>query len=136
MKDKGLICGMRVNEIGLTEIPDFTNQDIFYAASPIFIKRRIEERVRHIIYSDDDANQFIKETLEKKLKIAGIDYGSFEIGFDKNYKNAKTKLIKYKDINNRASVCPVIIKGDNTVKEFAWNVGLGNSTGIGFGALK
>jgi CRISPR/Cas system endoribonuclease Cas6 (RAMP superfamily) len=32
--------------------------------------------------------------------------------------------------------CPIIIKGKPETKLFAWNVGLGNSTGIGFGAIK
>ena len=136
MKDKDLICGMHVKEIVLIKTPNFSNQELFYASSPVFIKRIEEDRVRHIIYSDADADNCLKETLETKLKIAEIEYDSFEIAFDQSYSKAKTKLIKYKDIDNKTSVCPVVIKGDTIVKEFAWTVGLGNSTGIGFGALK
>lgn len=136
MIDPGLFCGMKVKEIVLMDTPDFSNQELFYTSSPVFIKRKTDERVRHIIYSDKDANQCLKETLETKLQLAGIEYKSFKIEFDKSYPTPKTKLIKYNDIQNRASVCPLIIKGDPLVKEFAWNVGVGNSTGIGFGAIK
>jgi CRISPR-associated endoribonuclease Cas6 len=45
-------------------------------------------------------------------------------------------MIIYKGIANKANWCPVIIKGRPETKLFAWNVGLGNSTGIGFGAIK
>ena len=38
-------------------------------------------------------------------------------------------------IKNKASICPVIVKGTSEQIAFAWNVGVGNSTGIGFGAL-
>jgi CRISPR-associated endoribonuclease Cas6 len=61
---------------------------------------------------------------------------NLEIRFEKNYSKAKTKLIAYNGIKNKTNWCPVIIKGKPETKFFAWNVGLGNSTGIGFGAIK
>ena len=60
----------------------------------------------------------------------------FEIYFDASHTKAGTKLVNYKGIMNRASWCSVIIKGSPETKLFAWNVGIGNSTGIGFGAIK
>ncbi len=58
-----------------------------------------------------------------------------EVSFDTSYENPKTKLVNYKGINIRASFCPVIVKGHPRAVQFAWEVGVGNSTGIGFGAL-
>ena len=42
----------------------------------------------------------------------------------------------YNGVENKASWCPVIVEGKPETKAFAWNVGLGNSTGIGLGAIK
>jgi CRISPR-associated endoribonuclease Cas6 len=67
---------------------------------------------------------------------AGLQDNTLDIRFDTSYSGAKTKLISYGKIKNRVSVCPIIIKGTPETKAFAWNVGVGNSTGIGFGALK
>ncbi|MFW5851208.1 MAG: CRISPR-associated endoribonuclease Cas6 [Bacteroidota bacterium] len=123
-------------EIIIQQNPDFENKDTFYAASPIFIKRKNENSIKHFTYSDEESNSYLKETLETKMALVGLKDSSLDISFDTNYKKATTKLIKYNSINNRASICPVIIKAKPETKAFAWNVGLGNSTGIGFGALK
>jgi hypothetical protein len=47
----------------------------------------------------------------------------------------KTKLVSYRGIGNKASFCPVVVEGTPEQVGFAWKVGVGNSTGIGFGAL-
>jgi len=58
-----------------------------------------------------------------------------KVSFDKNYLNPKTKLVNIKNIKNRANFCPIIIEGDPEAIKFAWNVGVGHSTGSCFGAL-
>ena len=75
------------------------------------------------------------ETLKSKMKLVNLEDETLKIAFDKSYSKAKTKLITYNGINNKASLCPLIIKGKPKTKAFAWNVGIGNSTGIGFGAI-
>jgi len=70
------------------------------------------------------------------MQVAGLTDDTLELRFDKDYPRASTKLVDYDGIKNRASWCPVIMKGKPETKLFAWNVGLGNSTGIGFGAVK
>lgn len=44
-------------------------------------------------------------------------------------------MVTYRGIGNRANMCPVIIDGRPETKAFAWEVGIGNSTGIGFGSI-
>ena len=70
------------------------------------------------------------------MKIAGLIDDDIKLRFDTSYPKARTKLLTYNNVKNRASWCPVIIEGKPESKLFAWNVGLGNSTGIGFGAIK
>ena len=135
-RDPTMFCGLTVMEIIIEEDPNLTNRELFYIASPIFISRRIGDKIEQIFFDDSRASGFLKETLETKMGKVGMYDDSFEIHFDFNCPNAGTKMITYKGIKNKANWCSVIIKGKPETKLFAWNVGLGNSTGIGFGAIK
>ena len=88
------------------------------------------------MFNDPRANTCLKETLQTKMNEAGITDESFDIRFETTCPKAGTKKITYNGIQNRANWCPVIIEAKSETKLFAWNVGLGNSTGIGFGAIK
>ena len=134
--DPTLFHGLKVHEIIIQEDPDLSDRELFFVASPIFIKRRNGEKVDHIIYDDSRANAYLEETLLSKMKKAGISDETFRIRFEVDYPKAGTRKITYNNVQNRASWCPVIIEGKPETKLFAWNVGLGNSTGIGFGAIK
>lgn len=128
--------GLTVSDIIIQEAPDLADRTLFKAASPIFIKRWNGEKEDHILFNDPRADNCLKESLLTKMRKAGLEPGVFNIRFDTSYPKAATKKITYNGIQNRANWCPVIIEGDIKVKLFAWNVGLGNSTGIGFGAIK
>ncbi|MGD8781956.1 MAG: CRISPR-associated endoribonuclease Cas6 [Ignavibacteria bacterium] len=135
MKEPDVCCGMKVKEIQMQENPNFGSKEKFTVASPIFIRKYDQNRkAKHLTTQDVDADYFLTETLKKKLKTANIE-AEVKVGFDKTYHNPKTKLVKINSINNRANLCPVIIEGDPEAVKFAWNVGVGHSTGCGFGAL-
>lgn len=134
--DPHMFHGLEVQEIYIHEDSDLSSRNLFYLASPIFIKRKINNNIEHILYDDSRANQFLEETLKMKMNFAGLSDDSLKIMFDRTSPFAKTKLINYDGIKNRTSWCSVIIEGKPETKLFAWNVGLGNSTGIGFGAIK
>ncbi|NWJ51128.1 MAG: CRISPR-associated endoribonuclease Cas6 [Bacteroidetes bacterium] len=127
--------GMTVGEIIIQEDPDFTNQDRFIPASPIFIKRTLEKGERHFTIDDDEADLYLTETMQNKLKTAGYINNEATIKFDRSYPTPKIKLVSYKGIKNKTTLCPIIIQASPEVKAFIWNVGVGNSTGIGFGSL-
>ncbi|MDD4227549.1 MAG: CRISPR-associated endoribonuclease Cas6 [Mariniphaga sp.] len=131
-----MFYGLIVSEIIIQEDPDLTARNLFRVASPIFIKRRVGEKIDHILFNDSRANTCLKETLTNKMNKAGIVDESLDIRFDSSYYRAGTKKITYNGVQNRANWCPVIIEGKPKTKLFAWNVGLGNSTGVGFGAIK
>lgn len=133
--DPEIAFGLRVKEIIIKETPFFNNQELFWIASPVFIKRTIGNEEKHYLFDDPISAELLTETLKHKMEIARLKDSSLKVSFDISYKGAKTKLITYKGIKNRASWCPVIIKGKQETKGFAWDVGVGNSTGIGFGAL-
>ena len=134
--DPVMFHGLEVSEVILEEDPDLTKREFFLLGSPIFIKKTTDIKTDHILFNDPRANDCLKETILTKMKEAGFMDESFDICFDKSFAKARTNLVDYNGIKNRTSWCPVIIKGNADTKLFIWNVGLGNSTGIGFGAIK
>lgn len=137
LDDPRMFCGMEVTDIQIADSPDLRNRNHFYCASPIFIKRRLQDgNVKQYNFNDDEAGKLMKETLTNKMRKAGLeDDDSLDIRFDTSYSGKRLKLIRYHDIGNKASLCPVIINGRTESKLFAWDVGIGNCTGIGFGAI-
>ncbi|MGE5681789.1 MAG: CRISPR-associated endoribonuclease Cas6 [Bacillota bacterium] len=135
MEDPEICYGMRVTEIQMQDDPEFGNKEKFKLASPVLIRKYDQyKRAVHLTYECEEADHYMKETLLKKMKIANLNY-EVNLHFDKEFQGSRTKLIEIKGINNRVSFCPVIIEGDPEAIKFAWNVGLGHSTGCGFGAI-
>ena len=128
--------GLEVSEIVIQETPKFSNRESFFVASPVLVKRTEQEREIHFSYDQLETDKLLTETMKTKLKRARLDDENIKLAFDRSYYGAKTKLVYYKNIGNRANICPVIIEGTPEQIAFAWNVGVGNSTGIGFGSLK
>lgn len=136
LADPILCFGINITNVRIQNNPIFTEQERFFSASPIFIKRRFDGKERHIIYEDNSAGKYLTETIKKKAILAEVEPEGLNISFDKEYPTPKSKIIYYKDIGNKVSICPIVVEGTPEQIAFAWNVGVGNSTGIGFGALK
>lgn len=137
LRNPEMFGGMRVIDMTIEETPDLSTRELFYLGSPIFIKRFIpEEGTKYYTFKDDESNELMKNTLIHKMEIAGLPLDeTLDISFDLTYAKKKIKFINYRDIRNKANLCPVYIKGKPETKVFAWNVGIGNSTGIGFGSI-
>lgn len=135
-KDPTLFDGLSVVEVVIQEDPDFSTVNSFQVASPILIKRRVGDSIDHILYDDLKAGEYLKETLQTRMKEAGLVDESLKIDFDTSSPYAKRKNLVYNKVNNICSWCPVVINAKPETKLFAWNVGLGNSTGIGMGAIR
>ena len=137
LDDPQMFCGMSVVNITIDDVPLLEDRETFYCASPIFIKRKLENgSTKQYTYEDEQSGLLLKETLLSKMREAGLEEDeTLEIRFDTSYNRKKFKLVRYHGIGNKASLCPVVIKARPETKLFAWNVGLGNCTGIGFGAI-
>lgn len=136
MVDPSVCFGVSVAAIDIKEDPVFLSEQQFLVASPVFVRRFEENRSVHVTYEDEKSADYLTETMQRKLTLAGLPVEGIKVSFDTSYHNPSTKVIKYKEIGNRVNFCPIIIKGTPEQIAFAWNVGVGNSTGIGFGALK
>lgn len=131
-----VFCGMEVQEIIISEPPQFEAEQKFMLSSPVFIKRTVGERIQFYYYDDPEADRLLTETLIHKTQMAHLSAEGLSVAFDKTFTNPKKKKINFGGIDCKGSICPIIIKGSQEQLAFAWNVGVGNSTGIGFGALK
>lgn len=136
--DPQLRWGMQVTQATVIAPPYFEDQDEvrFLLSSPILIKRLTGDGgTKHYLYTDPESDALLTETLQYKLDVAGLPSEGVEVHFDRNYPKAKTQLLTYRGIDNKCSYCPVWVKGSAVQLAFAWTVGLGNSTGVGFGSL-
>lgn len=134
--DPSLGYGLSVKEVILQEDPAFRSEATFFCASPVLIKRRVDQKEIHYTFDNEESDLYLTETLRTKLKKAGLSDEGVSVTFDRDYRAPRTKVIYYNDVGNKVNLCPVKISGTPEQIAFAWNVGLGNSTGIGFGALK
>jgi len=135
MKDPETFCGMKVLEIQIQETPEFGTKEKFKVSSPVFIRKYDEnKRAIHLTYDDVDTDLYLTETLKKKMLSANLNY-EIKVSFDRQFGIAKTKVVNINGISSKANMCPVILEGDPEAIKFAWNVGIGHSTGSGFGSL-
>ena len=133
--DPTINFGLCVREIILQETPNFGSKAYFKVASPVLAKRKLDQGEKHYLYTEIETDTLLTQTLQTKLREAGLSAEGVTVRFDRDYPLARIKKVNYKRIGNKASLCPVIVEGSPEQVAFAWNVGIGNSTGIGFGAL-
>lgn len=129
--------GMRVVEVVMKPTPKFRNEERFLLSSPVLIKRQVEGQKcqQYFFYSDKESDTLITETLRSKMKRLD-EKGEISLEFDRTYQRPKIRKTTFNDIDIKASMCPVIVKGDPELVAFPWDVGLGNCTGIGFGGVR
>ncbi len=136
--DPTLFCGLKVYEIDMIPEPAFRNRERFYLLSPLFFKQKIEgeKNPKHFTFEEDETDSLLTGAVKRRLEYNGIPDETLNIKFDRTYQGKKTKVINYRGIGNKTSVCPIIVEGKFETMEFIWNNGVGHSTGIGFGCLK
>lgn len=128
--------GLSVTEVAIMETPAFTNEHRFMTASPVLVKDNLPNgKQQFYYYNNPESSQILTRTLQYKLNKAGLPAHNVSVEFDSSYPKAQIKKTIYKGIDNKGSICPIIIRGTPQQIAFAWNAGVGNSTGIGFGAL-
>lgn len=138
LAEPNLFADMKITNITIQETPVFSSSERFSVASPVLVKKFDGKTIRHLTFDNPEANDVMTKTMQTKLRAAGLgDHAeSVHVRFDASYAGAKTKLVDIHGIKNRASVCPVIVEGSPEAVAFAWDVGVGHSTGAGFGALR
>lgn len=148
LREPEMFCGMRVERIEQQITPDFGEKYRFKVASPVFAKGKQPANGKpphHYLYCEPEADAHLTATLIHKMDAANRATGEtrftdedkrVRVSFDREFASPKIKLVRIKNIDHKASICPVIVEGTPEVVQFAWNVGIGNGTGSCFGSLK
>ncbi len=136
LKDPEMFNGIVVKDVQIVNVPTFPSSTKFLMGSPVLLKWKEGEKMRYVTIEDEDFEAVLTKSLSSQLSRAGISSAGCKVSVDPDSTYRSTKLIDYKGIKNKASLVPLLIEGNQEQIAFAWCTGLGNSTGIGFGALK
>lgn len=143
LQDPSVFAGMRVTEAQQQTTPAFSGGYRFDVDAPVVARRRREDGSReYLTYDDERADKALTRTLRAKMRTAELDVdpSAVKVRFDRGYDGARTKLATIEkgghEVHHKGSQCPVIVEGPSEASRFAWNVGVGELTGSGFGALK
>jgi len=136
LDDPDMFCGVKVQEVQIVDTPEFRPTETFLMASPVLLKLKTETGTKHITLEDAEFEEVLNQSFKNKLKRAKLPTDGVLLKLDPNSNFRKTKLVTYNGIKNKTTFAPISITGSSEQIGFAWSVGLGSSTGIGFGALK
>lgn len=143
LQDPSVFAGMRVTEAHQQTTPAFSGGYRFEVDAPVVARRGRDDGSReYLLYDDKRADEALTRTLRAKMRAASlrVDPSRVRVRFDRGYDGAHTKLATIEkeghEIKHKGSLCPVIVEGPPEASRFAWNVGVGELTGSGFGALK
>ena len=143
LQDPSVCAGMRVVEAQQQTTPSFSGGYRFQVDAPVVARRRRDDGSReYLLYDDERADAALTRTLRAKMRATDLDVDSSEVKvrFDRGYDGARTKLATIEkgghEVHHKGSECPVIVEGPAEAARFTWNVGVGELTGSGFGALK
>lgn len=143
------IAGMKIDNIQVIDNTiDFEGVQKINTnfVSPIVVKNPLRRNGINYLTINDHSNEELtyamKNLIIKKAQKLNIQISEFNIEFNTTYKNKKVKHYYYPNSNAKnnkvlilANSCPLIIEGDKDTYNFIKSVGVGNSTGIGFGKI-
>ena len=133
----GIYRDIRVGEIEIIneEIVDGWNN--FQTLSPFLIKiYQDKKNYTFLTLNDPDFENVVKDYLIKKLvKInPDLDLTDFKLNIKNSDKNRVCKVM-LRNVKNLANRCRISIFCKKEVAELLYNIGIGQSTGAGFGTI-
>lgn len=160
-KHKDLFCGMEFDCVDAVFEKFYNGCNHFSTLSPFVFKENDRDSYKYVVFNDP---RFLSKISEKtkKNKLIILDYPEFseyatnrtknkllkidpeldltkfkiEIHPHKNHKIKKTIIKKgNSDVVVFSNQCQLSIYGNSKVSELIYNVGLGQSTGSGFGTI-
>ena len=105
--------------------------DTIITLSPVIVKDRTG---RKISINDENFLSLLKENCIKKLKHKGIVDDTFDI-IIRHPEKARQKMIMVGNIFNICSKISLYVYGKPSTRKTLYNLGLGGSTGSGFGSV-
>lgn len=133
MKSKASMFGMVFDSIDVTD--DFIVNPYFdniITISPILLKDKTGKK---LTFKDSEWVKFLTENCVKKLEHSNVYDPTFKIEIINPHK-AKEKTIWVGNVFNKSTLTRLKVFGKPNTRKLLYNMGLGQSTGSGFGSIK
>lgn len=131
MSSDAEVFGMKFKTFEINDYKVNEYYDKIYTISPILVKKDGKK----IAVDDKDFIKVLNKNCKDKLSHIGIVDDTFSIEV-RNPEKAKVKKIMVGDIFNICSMVSLVVRGRKKTRRTLYNLGLGNSTGCGFGSVK
>lgn len=115
----------------------FDGWNHFATLSPFLIKAYVDKKsYGFLTLNDADFEVKVKEYLIKKLTAidSSLDLKNFDVKIPE-HTNHKVKSIMIHNVVNKANQCQISIHTNKKVAKLLYSIGLGQSTGSGFGTI-
>jgi CRISPR-associated endoribonuclease Cas6 len=137
MNNQDLFCGMTFNGVDYLDEVFYDGWNHFATLSPFIIKHYFDKKnYSFVTLNDADFQIKVKEYLIKKISKVSpeLNLDGFDVHIP-NHESHKVKKIMVKNVVNKANQCQISIHCSKEVAKLIYNIGLGQSTGSGFGTL-
>lgn len=133
-----------VQKVELLPVPDFADKINVKTLSPIIVRTKKEIDGNLKVWDLAPGDQFFrnleKNLINKYLKYNDLDETDKKIKIYSEMRNVKSKRISIekgdKKTFHRAYMMDLILEGDKELLKFAYDAGLGEKSGLGFGMIK
>lgn len=123
--------GLKLKRFETTDLVPHTEYDVIITNSPILIKNKDGFK---LTCKNDGWLQAVKDNCIKKLFHSGIVDETFDIKVQ-NPENLKQKTIMVGAIFNPCTSAILTVYGKKNTRKTLYSLGIGNSTGSGFGSV-
>lgn len=131
------INDMKFNGVEHVEESFFNGWNYFKTLSPFIVKTYTDKKIYSFLTLDDnDFEDKLEQYLKKKLLAINdkLDLTDFKVIIPK-HAQAKVKNVFVKNVINKANYCQINIYTNKEVAKILYNIGIGQSTGSGFGTI-
>lgn len=132
-----LFHGMKFCGVNIPNEKFLNGWNHFATLSPFIIKETLDKgKYRFVTLNEPDFSSRVKEYLLKKINKINpkLDLRDFDVSIPSNPSH-KVKKILVKNVINYANQCQISIKCNKEVANLLFNIGIGQSTGSGFGTI-
>lgn len=132
-EDKG-IGSLKYDQMKMSEYKPFSDYDIIRTISPIYL--RINKKAYTV--EDEDYIKVLQEHCINKLLKNGVDEKEARsIKLEPfHFENSKKVCVPIGKVKNISSKAMFIVRGKRSARRKLYNLGLGISTGFGFGCVE
>lgn len=133
-----LFNGMVFSHVSYINDEFYNGWNYFKTVSPFLIKKYSDKKnYTFLTLNDENFEKEVESYLKRIVNTVkpNLDTSNFKVEIDTSVSH-KVKNILVKNVINHANDCQINIFTNKKVAEFLYNIGIGQSTGSGFGTIR